>query len=45
VVNLQGLHIQALVFQGGFAAVIAGAVLFGFGTVDETLKRQRGQDR
>lgn len=42
VVNLHGLHIQALVFQGGFAAIIAGSVLFGFGAIDETLNRNSG---
>jgi uncharacterized membrane protein YedE/YeeE len=42
VVNLWGLHVQGLFFQGGFAAIIAGSVLYGFGTVDETLKRNAG---
>jgi hypothetical protein len=38
-INIHGLHIQALVFQGGFTGLIVGALLEGFGLINETLTR------
>jgi hypothetical protein len=37
VVNLQGLHIQALVFEAAFASIITGTITLGFGLVLEKM--------
>lgn len=42
VVNLWGMHVQALILQAGFATIIAGSVLFGCGAINETLSRNAG---
>jgi hypothetical protein len=37
VANVHAMHIQALVVHGGLAAIIAGIIAIGFGTLDERL--------
>jgi hypothetical protein len=37
VANVHAMHIQALIVHGGLAAVIAGIIAIGFGTLDERL--------
>jgi hypothetical protein len=45
VANLHAMHIQGLVFQGAFAALILGGILYGFGAVAERLDAGRRADR
>ena len=42
VANLHAMHIQALVFHGGFFAFLSGAVLFAGGTINDSLRARSG---
>lgn len=38
VANLHAMHVQGLVFQGGFFAFLAGAILYAGGAINESIR-------
>lgn len=45
IANLHAMHVQALIFQGGFFAFLSGVVLYAGGAINESIQAGPGNEK